>query len=236
MHKKRKVYPENSAIKYWAEDDRPREKLEKKGKSNLSNSELLAIILGSGNRESNAVDLAKKILESCNQNLIELSKLGIHQLKKFKGIGSVKAITIEAALELGRRRQESLAMEKEVISSSGIAYELVRAKLQDLNHEEFWVLYLNRANKKIAMENLSKGGITGTVADSRLIFTKALEIKATGVILVHNHPSGSVKPSTQDIELTKKMKTAGQTLDIGVLDHLIIAEDKYFSFADEGMM
>jgi DNA repair protein RadC len=231
-----KEYPHGSPIKLWAEDDRPREKLLTKGKSALSNSELLAIILASGNKEESAVDLAKRILDSCDHNLIELSKLGIDRLKKFKGIGTVKAISIEAALEFGRRRQQSEAKEKTIIGGSQSAYELIRTHLQDLPHEEFWVMYMNRANKILSIENISKGGITGTVADSRLIFTRALDLKSTGIILVHNHPSGSVKPSSQDIDLTKKMKSAGQTLDISVLDHLIISDHGYFSFADEGMM
>jgi DNA repair protein RadC len=234
--KHQREYPINNPIKLWAEDDRPREKLLTKGKSALSNSELLAIILGSGNREETAVDLAKRILDSCDQNLIELSKLGIDRLKKFKGIGVVKAICIEAALEIGRRRQHAEAKEKAILSGSRSAYDLIRSNLQDLNHEEFWVMYLNRANKLLAMENLSKGGITGTVADSRLIFTRALELKSTGIILVHNHPSGSVKPSNQDIDLTKKIKTASQTLDMTILDHLIITDHGYYSFADEGIL
>jgi DNA repair protein RadC len=229
-------YPGSSPIKLWAEDDRPREKLLSKGKSALSNSELLAIILGSGNREESAVDLAKRILDSCDQNLVELSKLGIERLKKFKGIGTVKAISIEAALELGRRRQQSEAKEKAVINGSQSAYHLIKANLQDLNHEEFWVMFLNRANKILSIENISKGGITGTVADSRIIFTRAMELKSTGIILVHNHPSGSLKPSSQDIDLTKKMKAAGQTLDISVLDHLIVSDQGYYSFSDEGML
>lgn len=229
-------YPTGSPIKLWAEDDRPREKLLSKGKAVLSNSELLAIILGSGNKQETAVDLSKRILESCDQNLVELSLLGLDRLQKFKGIGLVKAICIEAALEFGRRRQQSEAKEKPVITGSNMAYQLVKSHLQDLHHEEFWVLYMNRANKILAMINISKGGITGTVADSRLIFTRALELKSTGIILVHNHPSGSLKPSSQDIDLTKKMKTAGQTLDIAVHDHLIVSDQGYYSFADDGLI
>jgi DNA repair protein RadC len=229
-----KEYQENHSIKLWAEDDRPREKLLNKGKAVLSNSELIAIILGSGNKDESAVALAKKILNQCDQDLIELSKLGIEQLKKFKGIGTVKAISIVAALELGRRRQQSEVKEKSMITGSSSAYELIKSHLQDLGHEEFWVMYLNRANKLLSMQNISKGGITGTVADSRMIFTRALELKSTGVILVHNHPSGSIRPSVQDIELTKRMKQAGLTLDIPVLDHLIIGDHSYYSFADEG--
>ncbi len=227
-------YPKEGPIRLWAEDDRPREKLLIKGKAALSNSELLAIILASGNKEESAVNLAKRILESCDQNLVELSKLGIEHLKKFKGIGPVKAINIEAALELGRRRQQAEAKEKQIISGSQSAYQLIRAQLQDIPHEEFWALYLNRANKLLRIENISKGGITGTVADGRIIFTRALELKSTGIILVHNHPSGSLKPSSQDMDLTRKMKLAGQSLDIQILDHLIISDQGYYSFADEG--
>lgn len=229
-------YPSQNAIKYWAEDDRPREKLLKKGKTALSNSELLAIILGSGHRNATAVDLAKNILHSCNDNLVELGKLSISKLKSIKGIGTVKAITIEAALELGRRRQECEALDKPMVQGSHSVYELARTKLQDLQHEEFWVLYLNRSHKILAFENISKGGITGTLADGRLIFTRALELKSTEIILMHNHPSGSLKPSQQDIELTRRMKASGITLDIPVLDHLIISEQGYFSFSDEGML
>ncbi|HEX5625321.1 MAG TPA: DNA repair protein RadC [Saprospiraceae bacterium] len=231
-----KTYPSGSPIKYWAEDDKPREKLVSKGKSALSNSELLAIVIGSGYKDENAVELSKKILESCGNNLVELSRLGLSRLRKFKGVGLVKAVTIEAALELGRRRQQAQAHEKQQVHASRTAYDWVKSRLEDLHHEEFWVIYLNRANRILSLENLSKGGISGTVADSRLIFQKALELKSTGIILVHNHPSGSLKPSQQDLDLTRRMKAAGQTLEISVLDHLIIAEDKYFSFADEGLL
>jgi DNA repair protein RadC len=225
-----------NSIKSWAEDDRPREKFLSKGKHSLSNSELLAILLASGNKDESAVDLAKRILDHCDQNLLELAKLGIEGFLKFKGIGMVKAITIEAALELGRRRQHSEAKIKSTVSSSQTAHELLKVHLQDLTHEEFWVMYLNRANKILASENISKGGITGTIADGRLIFTRALEFRSTGIILAHNHPSGSLKPSNQDIDLTKKLKTAGQILDIVVLDHIIVSDQGYFSFADEGLL
>lgn len=224
------------SIKHWATDDRPREKLLEKGKSALSHSELLAILIGSGSGGENALDLARNIMDSCKQDLTELSKLGVDRLCKYKGIGKVKALVIEAALELGRRRQESLFQDKQVIVASRQAYDVIRLKMQDLGHEEFWILYLNRANKIMSVENISKGGITGTVADPRLIFSRALDIKACGVILVHNHPSGSTRPSNQDLELTKKLKSAGQLLDIQVMDHLIVTEDTYYSFADEGML
>ncbi|MEI2694945.1 MAG: DNA repair protein RadC [Saprospiraceae bacterium] len=225
-----------NSIKHWATDDRPREKLLEKGKLALSHSELLAILIGSGSGGENALDLARNIMDSCKQDLTELSKLGVDRLCKYKGIGKVKALVIEAALELGRRRQESLFQDKQVIVASRQAYDVIRLKMQDLGHEEFWILYLNRANKIMSVENISKGGITGTVADPRLIFSRALDIKACGVILVHNHPSGSTRPSNQDLELTKKLKSAGQLLDIQVMDHLIVTEDTYYSFADEGML
>lgn len=224
------------SIKNWAADDRPREKLLAKGKLALSHSELLAILIGSGSADENALTLARVIMNSCKQDLTELSKMGVDRLCKYKGIGKVKALVIEAALELGRRRQESVFQEKQVIIESRQAYEVIRLKMQDLGHEEFWILYLNRANKIMSVEKISKGGITGTVADPRLIFGRALDIKACGVILVHNHPSGSTRPSNQDLELTKKLKSAGQLLDIQVMDHLIVTEDTYYSFADEGLL
>ncbi len=225
-----------SSIKALAEDDRPREKLMQKGKLALSHSELLAILIGSGCGGENALDVARIIMDACNQDLSELSKMGIDRLKKYKGIGKVKALLIEAALELGRRRQENLIPEKQIIVASKQAYDLIRLRMQDLSHEEFWVLFLNRANKIISIENASKGGITGTVVDPRLIFRRAIDMKACGLILVHNHPSGSTKPSHQDLELTKKIKSAGQLLDIQVMDHLIVGEDQYLSFADEGIL
>jgi len=224
------------SIKHWATDDRPREKLLEKGKLALSHSELLAILIGSGSGGENALDLARNIMDSCKQDLTELSKLGVDRLCKYKGIGKVKALVIEAALELGRRRQESLFQDKQVIVASRQAYDVIRLKMQDLGHEEFWILYLNRANKIMSVENISKGGITGTVADPRLIFSRALDIKGCGGILVNNHPSGSTRPSNQDLELDKKLKSAGQLLDIQVMDHLIVTEDTYYSFADEGML
>ncbi|MBK8954514.1 MAG: DNA repair protein RadC [Saprospiraceae bacterium] len=229
-------YPEHLPIKYWAEDDRPREKLMRKGKSALSNAELLAILLGSGTKKYDALELARLILQTCNSNLIELSKMDHFKMSKIHGLGPAKSMIIEAALELGRRRQHAEALEKKQVLSSKDAYLLVKTKIEDLVHEEFWVLFLSRANKLVAIENFSKGGLTGTVADSRLIFQRALDWKCTGLILAHNHPSGSLQPSQQDIELTRKMKSAGQQLELNVLDHLIVTEDKYFSFADEGML
>ncbi|MBK9108557.1 MAG: DNA repair protein RadC [Saprospiraceae bacterium] len=233
MHEK---YPLHLPIKCWAEDDRPREKLIRKGKAALSDAELLAILLGSGTKTHDALSLAKLTLQSCQFNLIELSKMDHFRLGKIHGLGPAKSLLIEAALELGRRRQHAEALEKKQLLSSKDAYLLIKAKMEDLTHEEFWVLFLSRSNKLLAIENFSKGGLTGTVADSRLIFQRALDWKCTGLILAHNHPSGALKPSQQDIDLTRKMKAAGQQLELNVLDHLIVTEDKYFSFADEGML
>ncbi len=223
-------------IKQWAESERPREKLIQKGKASLDDAELLAILLGSGTRKMSALHLAQHILESCQHNLIELGKMDYARLIKIHGLGPAKALMIESVLELGRRRQYAEAIEKKQVLSSRDAYLIVKSKMEDLHHEEFWVLFLNRSNKKLGLERFSAGGLTGTVADTRLIYQRALELRSTGLILVHNHPSGSRKPSNQDLDLTQKMKSAGQQLEISVLDHLIITEDNYFSFADEGML
>jgi DNA repair protein RadC len=227
---------ERLTIKLWAEDDRPREKLLLKGKRTLSDAELLAILIGSGSRNETAVELCKRILQSVNNNLNELAKLSVSDLQKFKGIGEAKAIAIAAALELGSRREVSEIVKRDVITCSKDIYQLMKGNLADLPHEEFWVLYLNRANKVIEKFALSRGGVSGTVADSKIIYKRALEILASSVILVHNHPSGNLKPSQQDITLTKQLKEAGKLLDINVLDHVIISEQGYYSFADEGAM
>lgn len=222
-------------INLWAEDDRPREKLILKGKTALSDSELLAILIGSGSRNESAVQLCQRILASSNNNLNQLSKLTINQLMQFKGIGEAKAITIIAALELGRRRRLEEATETTKITSSKKVFEIMQPVIGDLPHEEFWVLYLNNSNKVIFKSQISKGGITGTVVDTRMVFKIALEHFATSIIICHNHPSGKLQASESDINLTKKLKTAGQTLDILVLDHLIITEFGYLSFTDEGI-
>ncbi len=235
-HFKMNMYLEQQPLKQWAESERPREKLIQKGKSALSDAELLAILLGSGTRKMGALHLARHILDSCQNNLIELGKKDHASLLKIHGLGPAKALMIESVLELGRRRQHAEALEKKQVHSSRDAYLIAKSKLEDLQHEEFWVLFLNRSNKKVGLERISTGGLTGTVADARMIFQQALELRCTGLILIHNHPSGSRTPSNQDIELTRKMKAAGQQLDISVLDHLIITEDNYFSFADEGML
>lgn len=227
---------ENLSIKQWAEEDRPREKLIIKGKASLSEAELIAILIGSGTPNISAVELAKSILATTGNNLNELAKLSLMDLKKFNGIGEAKAIAIISALELGRRRKETDFVKKSKVKSSSDAYHFLRPHLMDLDHEQFWVLYLNRANQIVKPEMISSGGVSGTVVDAKLIFKKALELLASSVILVHNHPSGNLQPSSQDIQLTKKIKSAGQTLDIPVLDHIIFTDDGYFSFADESLL
>ena len=224
------------SIKNWSNDDQPREKLRDKGKSALSDSELVAILIGSGSRYESAVDLSKRILASVDNHLNELGKLSIKQLMAFKGIGEAKAITISAALELGRRRRAEEALERRKIASSLNAYELLQPILGDLPHEEFWIVFLNNSNKVLHKHQLSKGGITGTLVDVRLVLKMALEVGATGLILAHNHPSGNLKPSEADKNLTNKLQQAAQSLDIKVLDHLIITDKKYFSFADQNLM
>lgn len=221
-------------ITNWSEDDRPREKLMLKGKEALSNAELIAILIGSGSRNESAVALSKRILASVD-NLNMLGKMSISQLMNFKGIGEAKAIAIIAALELGRRRRAEDSVELVNITSSKLVFEIMQPIIGELSHEEFWVLFLNNSNKVISKSQLSKGGITGTIVDVRLVFKLALESGATGLILCHNHPSGNLKPSDADKEITKKLKRAGESLDVKVLDHLIITETKYYSFVDEGI-
>ena len=224
------------SIKNWSQDDQPREKLLYKGKAALSDAELVAILIGSGNREESAVDLCKRILSRTDNNLSALGKLSVKQLTEFKGIGEAKAITIIAALELGRRRRGEEALEKKKITSSKSVFELMQPVIGELEHEEFWIIYVNNSNKVIQKNQLSKGGITGTLVDVRLVLKSALEVGATGLILSHNHPSGTLKPSEADIKITQKLKHAAQSLDIKVLDHLIITEKAYFSFADESLL
>ena len=224
------------SIKNWAIDDRLREKLLRKGKLALSDSELIAILIGSGNRKETAVELSKRILASTQNNLSELGKLSVNQLCKFNGIGEAKAITIIAALELGRRRRLENALERTKITSSRSVFELMQPIIGELPHEEFWIIYLNNSNKVIDKLQLSKGGITGTLVDVRLTLKKALELGAVALILAHNHPSGTLKPSMADKNLTQKLKTASESLDIKVLDHLIVTEMSYFSFADEAIL
>lgn len=222
-------------INQWAEDDRPREKFLLKGKSTLSDSELLAILIGSGSRNESAVQLCQRILASSENNLNMLGKMSVSQLMQFKGIGEAKAISIAAALELGRRRRAEDAIELKKITSSKAVFDIMQPIIGELPHEEFWVLYLNNSNKVIYKAQLSKGGITGTVVDIRIIFKMAFEQNATGLILTHNHPSGKLIASEADLKITKRIKEAGQTLEIQVLDHLIITENGYLSFQDEGI-
>lgn len=225
----------NLPISDWSEDDRPREKLMLKGIDALSDAELLAILIGSGSRNESAVELSKRILASVD-SLNSLAKLSLSQLMKFKGIGEAKAITIVAALELGRRRRSEDTLQfKNKVTSSRVVFEIMQPIIGELAHEEFWVLFLNNSNKIISKIQLSKGGITGTVVDTRLVFHHAFETKATGLILCHNHPSGSLTPSDADKQITNKIKKGGEFLDVKVLDHIIITETKYYSFVDEGI-
>ena len=223
-------------ISQLAEEDRPREKLLLKGKSSLSDAELIAILIGSGTPSVSAVDLSRNILSVVNHDLGSLAKLSIQDLKKFKGIGEAKAITIQAAMELGRRRRSEEAVELHKITSSQSVFEVMQPLLGELPHEEFWIIYLNNANKIISKFQLSKGGITGTLVDIRLVFKTALSVGAVGLVLAHNHPSGTLKPSDSDKQITQKLKIAGEQLDIKVLDHVIVTETNYYSFSDEGIL
>ncbi|MGE0090242.1 MAG: DNA repair protein RadC [Bacteroidales bacterium] len=226
----------NLKIKDWAVEDRPREKLLKKGIASLSDAELIAILIGTGTRNESAVELAKKVLKNANNNLNELGKLEIKELQKSKGIGEAKAIIITAALELGRRRKGTNIIEKQKISSSNDVFEIFQPLLGDLPHEEFWILLLNRSNKIIDRFKISQGGISGTVIDARLILKAAIEKLASSIILCHNHPSGNKMPSDADDSVTKKLVDGGKLLDIKVLDHLIISDTQFFSYADEGKL
>jgi DNA repair protein RadC len=224
------------SIKAWAEDDQPREKMIAKGKAALSDAELIAIMIGSGTVGENAIDLSKRMLQSVNNDLSELGRSSIKDLMKFKGIGEAKAITIVAALELGRRRQFSDMLERNIVSCSRDIYDAMLPLLIDLKHEEFWILLMNQANHIVGKSLISKGGVSGTVVDSKMVFKPALDALASGIILVHNHPSGNLKPSQQDIVLTRKLADAGRVLDIAIHDHLIITNGNYYSFADMGMI
>ncbi|WP_435262103.1 RadC family protein [Tenacibaculum sp. nBUS_03] len=224
------------AIKSWAQEDRPREKLLLKGKNTLSDAELIAILISSGNRQESALDLSKRILQSVGNNLNKLSKLSIEELLQFKGIGEAKATTIVTALEFGKRKQFEENQKIPKITSSLDVAKIMQPLIGDLEHEEFWVLYLNNSNKVLAKQQISKGGLTATLVDIRIILKKALELFAIGLILCHNHPSGKLKPSKSDIELTEKIKKATFTLDLKLLDHLIITEKAYFSFTDERVL
>ncbi len=227
---------EKNSIKFWSEDDRPREKLLSKGKSVLSDAELIAILIGSGSKNESAVDLSKKILKSVNNNLIELSRLTLKDLMKFKGIGEAKAVSIVAAMELGNRRRVSEVNIKDKIENSKTVFEYFSSNFFNSNYEEFWILLLNRANRIIKKVNISEGGLSGTVVDPKKIFSIALENKASSIVLCHNHPSGNLQPSEADIKLTKKLKEAGTALDISIVDHLIFGNENYYSFSDEGIL
>lgn len=224
------------SIKFLAEDDRPREKFLLKGKNSLSDSELLAIIMGSGNRDETAVELARRILDSVDNNWNQLSLLSVKDLMKFKGVGEVKAISIATALEIGRRRANQEIPEKPVISKSQDAYLVLKNHLSDLRTEEFWSIFLNQSNKVIHIAQLTQGGINQAIVDVRVLFKTALDHFSTGIIISHNHPSGNLKPSKEDTDITKKIKEAGNMLSIQLLDHLIITQNSYFSFADEGLL
>ncbi len=228
--------PTSLSIKNWSDDDKPREKLVQKGKSVLSDAELIAILIGSGSKNESAVELSKRILASANNNLNELGKVSINQLMQFKGIGEAKAVTIAAALEIGRRRRGEEEQKITKITSSISVFELLQPILGDLEHEEFWIIYLNNSNKVLHRAQLSKGGITGTLVDVRLVMKQALELGAVAMILAHNHPSGTLKPSNADKQITQKLKEGAIVLDLKVLDHLIITQKEYFSFADEGIL
>jgi len=223
-------------IKSWALEDRPREKLLDKGRHLLSEAELIAILIGSGSKEETAVELSKRILVNVNNNLNELSKLSVQELMKFKGIGEAKAISIVAALELGRRRKEKEAVKREKITASKDVYEMMKPLLIDLPHEEFWLIMLNRANLVLKKELISKGGVAGTVVDTKIIFKTAVDNYASSIIICHNHPSGNLKPSDADIKITRTIKEAGKIMEIPLLDHLIITENSYYSFGDDGLI
>ena len=227
---------QNLSIKTWAEDDRPREKMLLKGKSSLSDSELIAILLGSGSRHKSAVELAQEILINSSNDLSKFSKSTFTDLIKFKGIGEAKAITLLAALELGKRRKDSEVTKKMKISKSNDIYSYIRDKFFELKHEEFYIVLVNRANEIIHTEQISKGGLSGTVCDGKIIFKVAIDHLASSIILCHNHPSGQLNPSNEDLLLTSKMIAFGKMIELPILDHLIFTDNGYFSFADEGLM
>lgn len=231
-----KKYLNSFSIRDWAMEDRPREKLLSKGIGSLSNAELIAILIGSGTRNESAVDLAKKILRNSSNNLYELGRTDLQELMKNKGIGNAKALAIMAAMELGRRRKESGLPEREKVNGSHEVFRLFHPLLNDLPHEEFWALLLNRANRVIEKFRVSQGGISGTVIDIRIIMKRSLEKLCSSLILCHNHPSGNLRPSEADIKITGKLKNASALMDIQLIDHLIVADNSYFSFADEGMI
>ena len=222
-------------IKSWAEEDRPREKLLEKGRSVLTEAELIAILIGSGSKNETAVELSKRILASVGNNLNDLGKLSVQELCRFKGIGDAKAISIIAALELGRRRKNTELVKRNKVSTSVNVFEIMKPILMDLPHEEFWLLMLNRSNTLIKKEMVSRGGVAGTVVDTKLVFKTAVDNGASSIIICHNHPSGNCKPSDADIKITRNIKEAGKIMDIALLDHLIVTESEFYSFVDEGV-
>ncbi|HEY4326022.1 MAG TPA: DNA repair protein RadC [Mucilaginibacter sp.] len=228
-------YENKISIKSWAEEDRPREKLSGQGRRALTDAELIAILIGSGSRDETAVELSKRILHHYDNDLNKLGKATINDLSNFKGIGEAKAISIIAALEVGRRRNDSESKPPESVGSSKDAYHIMRRQMIDLSHEEFWILLTGRSQKVLGKELISKGGMSEVLVDLKIIFSTALQHQATNIFLIHNHPSGNLKPSQQDINLTKRISDAGKILDINILDHLIITDSGYFSFADEGL-
>lgn len=227
---------ENLTIKHWAEDDRPREKMMLKGRGVLSNAELIAILIGSGSRQKSAVELAQEILTASQNCLHQLSKLGVEELMRFKGIGEAKAVNILAALELSRRRKNEEKTKLVQVNSSKVAYNLFAPFLMDLEHEEFYVMALNRANRVLKIHCVSKGGKNGTVADGKVIFKFLVDQNATGAIFAHNHPSGNLDPSHEDLRMTKRMQEFGKLIDLELIDHIIVAGDSYTSMMDEGMI
>lgn len=236
MHKTVNKMEASLTIKQWNEDDRPREKMLLKGRSSLSDAELLTILIGSGTKNESALALSKRILLRYENNLNHLAKLSPQDLMKFKGIGKAKSVNIITALELGRRRRVKAASEKQKVNSSKNVYDLMQPLIGELSHEEFWIIYLNNANKIQDKTQLSIGGITATLVDVRLIFKKGISLGATSIILCHNHPSGNLTPSIADIQLTEKIIKGGKILDIKVLDHIIVSDEGYYSFADENRL
>jgi DNA repair protein RadC len=228
-------YDNKIGIKAWAEEDRPREKLSSQGRRALTDAELIAILIGSGSRNETAVELSKRILHHYDNDLNKLGKASIAELSNFKGIGEAKAISIIAALEIGRRRNDAESKPLEHISTSRDIYNIMKRHLVDLNHEEFWIVFTSRSSKLIGKELLSKGGLSATVVDPKIIFSMALQHQASNIFLVHNHPSGNLKPSHEDLILTKRLTEAGRLLDIRILDHLIVTDKGFYSMADEGL-
>lgn len=224
------------SIKVWAEEDRPREKLMLKGKAALTNAELLAIVLGSGSRSETAVELARRMLAQAGERFDQLGRFTLKDLKKFRGVGEAKAIGVMAALEIGRRRQQEEALERFQVGSSRDVFDYLHPMLGDLPHEEFWAIFLNRSNKVIKAERISIGGVAGTVADAKMVFKKAIDALASGLIVAHNHPSGAINPSQADIRLTRQFRQAGDFLDIPLLDHIIVGDRQYYSFADDSQL